>query len=282
MFRIFVFIFISLSLTGCASLMNQATQKMADNLSAAMLNQDDLETVKAGSPAYLILIDSLIEGNPEDSGLMLSRSRLYSSYASAFVEEPTRRKRLAAKSLDYARQALCLELKEICDKLVSRSEDFSGLIDTVQVKDQPLLYGFASAWAGWLQANTDDWNAVAQIPKLNTLFERSLELDEQYDNGGAHLYLGVLNSQIPATLGGKPERAKNHFEKADRLSAGKNLMVKVLYAEHYARLVFDQSLHDQLLKDVLGAEVNHPGLTLVNALAKQRAGQLLQESKEFF
>ena len=270
------------NLSGCASIISSATQKMADNLSLAMLNQNDLGIVKAGSPAYLIMIDSLIEGDPNNVSLLISGSKLYGSYTSAFVEDEERSKRLADKSLSFARRALCLDLKALCNKLDSKLDEIKPVLNTIKKKQQPLLFAFASAWAGWIQVNTDDWNAIAQIPKLTAMLKRSVELDESYDSGGAYLYLGVLASQIPPSLGGKPEEGRNYFEKALRLSEGKNLMVNVLFAEHYTRLVFDQDLHDQLLKTVLAANQAEPGLTLINTLAKKRAAALLAESPDYF
>ena len=38
--------------TGCASLVSSAASKFADNLSAAVLNQNDPEIVRDGAPAY--------------------------------------------------------------------------------------------------------------------------------------------------------------------------------------------------------------------------------------
>ena len=282
MLRITIVVLLGLLTSGCASMISSATQKMADNLSQAMLNQNDLETVKAGAPAYLIMIDSLIEGDPENSELLVAGSKLYASYASAFVDDETRAKLLADKSLAYARIALCQDLTDLCQALESKQDRFTLVVQQVSKKHQPVLYAFASAWASWIQVNTDDWNAIAQIPKLNTLFQHSIALDEQYDQGGAHLYLGVLASQIPPSLGGKPEQARFHFEQARKLSQNQNLMVGVHYAEHYARLMFEQELHDQLLKQVLKAEADVPGMTLINTLAQQRAAVLLAESEDFF
>ena len=95
------------SIAGCASMLNTATGRMADNITTAMLNQDDIETVRAGAPAYLLMIDGLIEGSPKDESLLLAGSKLYSSYASAFVTDEDRSKRMANKSLSYARTAMC-------------------------------------------------------------------------------------------------------------------------------------------------------------------------------
>ena len=280
--RPFLLFILLLQLGGCASYIGSATQKMADNLSLAMLHQDDLEIVKAGSPAYLIMIDSLVQGDPQNVDLLLSAARMYGSYSSAFVEQKQRSKRLADKALGYARSALCLELEPLCNILDTRLNELEPVLQSLPKKHQPLLYAFASAWAGWIQAHTDDWNALAQIPKLNAMLLRSVALDELYDHGNAYLYLGVLSSQIPSSMGGKPELGRAYFEQALKLSEEKNLMVKVLFAEHYARLVYDQELHDRLLQQVLDAEASQPHYTLINTLAKQRAAILLDQSSSFF
>jgi hypothetical protein len=59
-------------------------------------------------------------------------------------------------------------------------------------------------------------------------------------------------------------------------------MYKVLMAKHYARNVFDRELHDRLLNEVLEAQAEYPGYTLVNTLARNEAKKLLAESAEFF
>ena len=271
-----------LMFTGCASLMNSATGRIADNITLAILNQNDLKTVQSGAPAYLLMIDGLIEGSPDNTKLLLAGSKLYSSYTSAFIDDEDRAKRLANKSFAYAKTALCNDIPKLCDATIGRLDDFIDDLANTDIGDLPVLYGFATAWASWIQANSSDWNALASLPQLTALFEHCVALDEQFDNGGAHIYLGVLSTQLPPALGGKPEKGRSHFERAIEISAGKNLMIKVLMAEHYARLVFDQKLHDELLQNVLSDPAEFPGLTLINTLAKQQASSLLAESSDFF
>jgi hypothetical protein len=271
-----------LLLTGCASLISSATTRMADNITLAILNQNDLETVRLGAPAYLLMLDGLIEGDAENTDLLLAGAKLYSSYTSAFIEDEERAKRLAEKSFGYARTALCIEVPDLCQSLPAKLKEFENTLNETSARDLPTLYGFATAWAGWIQVNVDDWNALADLPKLTALFEQCLALDEKFDDGGSHLYLGVLATQIPPSLGGKPEKGRAHFERANEISAGKNLMVNVLMAQHYARMVFDQELHDQLLQAVLTEPAEVPGLTLINTIAKLQASELLEESVDFF
>ena len=65
-------------------------------------------------------------------------------------------------------------------------------------------------------------------------------------------------------------------------SGGRNLYAKALMAEYYARLVFDQALHDRLLEEVLAADPAQTGFTLVNVLAQSRARELQASGKDFF
>jgi hypothetical protein len=133
-----------------------------------------------------------------------------------------------------------------------------------------------------IEVNAGDFNSIADLPKLQALLLRCVSIDPQIDNGGAYLYLGVLDSIRPASLGGKPEEGKAYFDKALELSSGKNQMVRVLYAQFYARLVFDKELHDKLLNQVLIADPVAPGLTLINTLAKAKAKALLASGKDYF
>ncbi len=271
-----------LTLTGCASLVSSATSNMADDITLAILNQNDPQTVREGAPAYLLMIDGLIEGDPENSRLLRAGSRLYGSYASAFVDDEARARRLAGKSLAYARRALCLEVKAVCAQLEARLEPFRQSLGKADRRDLEVLYVFGAAWAGWIQSNSSDWNAIADLARVTALFEHCLILDENHDGGGAHVYLGVIKSLLPPAVGGKPEVARRHFERAIEISAGNNLMVKVLMAKHYARLVFDRELHDSLLLSVQAASAESEGYTLMNSMAQAQARQLLAESEDFF
>ncbi|MGD8421124.1 MAG: TRAP transporter TatT component family protein, partial [Gammaproteobacteria bacterium] len=176
---------IMLMTSACATLMNSATGKMADNLTLAILNQGDLETVRSGAPAYLLMIDGLIQGSPDDSDLLLAGSKLYSSYTSAFIDDPERARRMSRKSFEYATRAVCADLERLCTAMEGQTDEFRDAVAGVQGKNLPLVYGLATAWTGWLQANSDDWNAVIDLPRLRLLFERCLELDERFDGGGA-------------------------------------------------------------------------------------------------
>lgn len=271
-----------LILTSCSSIISSATNNMAKNLSSAIINNDDLATVKSGAPAYLIMLDSFIEGDPNDSNMLISASKLYSAYAGVFVKDKERAKRLTQKSLDFALRANCLINEDSCHLKTIKFQKFEQIINQYEKDNIDYLFTLGSSWAGWIQSHSDDWNAAADLARISKIMNKALKLDEQYQSGQVHLYLGVLNTLLPPALGGKPEVGKHHFEKAIQFSGNKNLMAKVVYAEKYARLMFNQELHDKLLNDVLKTEPRSKGFTLTNMLAHEQAKELLASGKDYF
>ena len=161
-------------------------------------------------------------------------------------------------------------------------EEFVASLGVLGKRDVPTFYAFTVSWLIAIKANSSDWGALADLPKVEAALERIVELDESYERGSAHLYLGILQTLRPSSLGGKPEEGRWHFERALALSGGKDLGVKVEYARGYARLLYDRELHDRLLREVLAADPESPGLTLINVLAREQAEELLRSGEDYF
>ncbi|MBX3726328.1 MAG: hypothetical protein KF823_10485 [Xanthomonadales bacterium] len=269
-------------LHGCAALVGRATSNLAGNLSAGIENHDDPETVATALPAYLLMLDGLIEGSPDSPGLLVAGARLYGVYAGVFVDQPARARRLARRAYDYAGRAFCPTHPGICASRGQPFETFEAQVAQLPGRDLEGLYAYAAAWAGMIQADSGDWALIAEIPKVDALLRRVVELDSEHAGGQPWLYLGVLATLLPPAYGGRPEDGQAHFERALALSGGRNQMARVLYAQHYTRLVFDRELHDRLVAEVLTADPRAPGLTLVNVLAQQRAAELRDSADDYF
>ena len=266
-----------LSISACS------ISRLPDNLSRSMMNQEDPAIVEAGAPAYLLLLDALILTYPDNENFLMAGARLYGAYAGVFSKDPQEAKPLADKAMGYARRALCEYDADACELIDGPADQLrAGLDEEFDDDDIDVFYAMGTAWAGWIQANSDDWNAVAQLNKVQTLLSWVAEHDPSYDNGTLQVYLGVLATQLPPSVGGKPEVGREHFEKAIEYSDGHNLMAYVLYAKQYARLMFDQELHDSLLQQALDKDPAYEGLTLINHLAQQQAQTLLDESSDYF
>ncbi len=269
-----------LFLNGCSGI----SENMASNLAAAIKNNNDLEIVKAGSPSYLIMIDSFLEDDPNNEEILRIAADLNATYAEIFIVGSQQRARLmTAKALTYAQLACCNFDDNLCNLATIDFQQFSLIIDQLDnADDLPFLFSLGSAWVGWVQVRRDDFKAIAQISKIEKIMTRIVEIDEKYMNGGAHLYLGSLAILLPPSIGGKPEVAQKHFLRAIELGGEHNLIAKVIYAEKYGRMMFDQELHDRLLQEVLAADPTFKGYTLSNVLAQKRAKKLLASGTEYF
>ena len=271
-----------LMLPACSRMVSNATSDLADNLAQAIANNDDPDTVRAGGPAYLLMMDGLVHRDPENPALLMRAAALYSAYGEAFVDDPARARRLSQRALRYATRALCVHDQGDCHLRQADFDVFEARIQRVDEQEVPLFYTWGAAWAGWIQARSDDLDAVAELSRVEAIMQRIAVVDEGYQQGGAHLYLGAFAILVPPALGGKPEVARQHFERAIALSGGENLMAKVVFARRYARMVYDRPLHDRLLMDVLAADPDVPGMVLWNILAQEQARELLASADDFF
>ena len=258
------------------------TSRVTEGLTSAVLDHNDPETVREGAPAYLLMVDAMIAGDPDNTGLLIAGAQLYSSYTSGFVSDQERASRLAERGRSYGWRGLCEVESATCDSWQLPFADFQHIIDGVQARHVPALFAAGASWATWVQVNRADWLAVADKARVEAIMLRVTDLDEDYRDGAAYTYLGVLNSIIPAALGGKPEQGREDFERSIELAQGRDLMTKVLLAKEYARMVFDRELHDRLLHEVIKADPNVPGLVLLNSMAQAQARILLAESDAYF
>ena len=266
--------------SGCANLISGIMSQMADDLAGSILNSEDIDTVREGVPAYLLLMDSFLRSSPDSVELLLAASNLNGAF-SALLDDEARIKRFSDKSMRYVEHAACVSKSPLCDARQQRYANFEQTVGSLKVGDVPVAYSLGVAWVGRLQANSDDWAVIAELSRAKLLMERVIELDEYHENGGPHLYMGGMETLLPASMGGKPEKGRAHFDKAIDINEA-YLMTKVIYAQQYARLVFDQELHDRLLNEVLSADPVVEGMTLTNRIAQERAADLLASSNDYF
>jgi hypothetical protein len=260
-----------------------AVGSVLEEVATASSKQSDITVIREGTPAYLMLIDGLIEAYPQNEELLIAGAKAYSSYAALFSEEERDKARLLyLKAKEYGLRALSKrrEFKEVLPKPLNQFEPCLGELGK---KDVPALFWTASCWGSWISLSTDSVEALAEVPKVICMMQRVLDLDEAFYYGGAHLFMGVYHTSRPEAYGGNPEKACSHFNRAFELSQEKFLMAHVLYAKYYARQTFDRELFVSTLEKVLEAPADSvPELTLVNTVAKQQAKELLEKVDDYF
>lgn len=272
----------ALSAGGCASMMSSVASGLADNLSTAMLNQDDPEIVRAGAPSYLLLLDSFIEGDPDNPEILAAGATLYASYGAVFANDELRAMRLTTRARSYGARSICEAYRPSCAWPGATYDEFVATLDGIQHRDSEYLYAYGVASLAYLRAHSSDWNSLAELPQIEALFNRYLDISGDEVNSSVYTYMGILLTLRPPALGGQPEKAREYFEKSIALSNGKDLAAKVDYARSYARLLYERELHDSLLEEVLAADPYQPGFVLSNVMAQEEAAVLLADADDYF
>jgi len=256
---------------------------MLEDVVRASYRQSDLRMVREGTPAYLMLLDGMVEAWPDHAQLLIAAAQGYASFASVFLEDQDREyaKQLTAKGKQYALRSLAL--KGLKDPLQNPFDDFKKDLTRFRKKEVPYLFWGATCWTTWINLNLDSVEAIAELPRVEAMMQRVMELDEAFYYGGPHLFMGIWFASRPKIAGGDLPRAQGHFRKAIELGQGKFLMADVYYASTYARQALDKDLFISLLQGVLKKPADDPSeLTLLNTVAKKKAQDLLDRTQEYF
>jgi hypothetical protein len=275
-------ILVSFFTSGCTIIVSRAADSFGSNLTSAILNQDDPETVKAGMPSYMLLMDSFVEGSPDSPTMLGAASSLYASYGGLFADDETRARRLTRRARTYASDAMCHSFAESCHWDELTFQEFEASLGGVAESEAKALYTYGFALLAYIRAHADDFDALAELPQAEAILIRYIELVGDAANPAAFNYLGILQTLRPPMYGGKPEEARANFEKAIELTGGQDLSVKVEFARGYARTMYDQELHDQLVAEVLQASPYADGFTLLNVLAQEQALELARTAPDYF
>ena len=266
----------------CATVVATAGGGLAGNLNTAIMNQDDPALVRDGAPAYLLMLDSFVEGAPENVTVLIAAAELYSAYGVVFVDDPIRSRKLTTRGRAYGQRALCAAKKSVCGIWELNYDDFIAQLQYLDDKDAEALYTFGLSWIAYIQAHSDDWSALAKLPLAQATLRRVQVIASSYEQANIEHFLAVLDTIRPPALGGDFEAGLAHYERAMSLSGGYDLSIMVDFAKYYARTLYERDLHDRLLNEVLAADPVYPGYTLFNTLAQTEAQALLDSADDYF
>lgn len=288
-----------LAITPACNVQRFAVGKLGDALAEGgetWMRDDDPELVRAAAPFSLKLVESLLEKDPRHDGLLFAATSGFTQYAWGFVQQDAER----AESVDLARSR---ELAERARKLYHRAreyglrgldarhpgfreavlEDPATAIADAERADVPFLYWTAAAWGLELSLSKTDPLAIADLPAVQAMIDRALELDEGWNGGAIHGFLILFEETRPGGGRDWPERAKKHFERAVELSKGERAAPFVAYAEAVPMKKQDKAGFVALLERALAVDVaKNPAVRLENELARSRARWLLSRVDDLF
>jgi predicted anti-sigma-YlaC factor YlaD len=277
------------------SIKKLAVNKLGDAMAeggATFASDEDPELIEAAVPFSLKLMESLLAESPRHRELLTAVASGFTQYAYAFVQlegdrlEETdldaatasweRAKKLYLRARDYAVRGLDARREGTGDAL---RVDPASALEGTGPKDVPLLYWTAASWAGAIALSKDDPDLVGDLPIIEALIGRALELDESYREGAIHEFLIVYEMTRPGGECDPAARAREHFARAMELTGGQLASPLVALAESVAVAEQDRVEFEELLRRALAIDPDlRPEWRLANLVFQRRARWLLERT----
>jgi len=285
--------------SGCASPRKMAINMVGDALAGTgttFAADPDPELVKEAVPFGLKLMEALLAETPEHKELLLAATSGFTQYAYAFVQPEAdkiededfdaaeairdRARKLYLRARDYGLRSLEVRHEDMTGLLLTDPDAAVAMADK---KDVPNLYWTAAAWGAAISLGLDDPELIADMPSVEAMIDRALELDEAYEAGAIHTFL-VSYEMIRQGAEGEPaERARKHYNRAIELSGGQQAGPYVALAEAVSVETQNKKEFNELLEKALEVDVDaRPEWRLLNIIMQRRAEWLLGRTEDLF
>lgn len=292
-----VAVFAICAASGC-SLKTMAVRTVADTLSQSgdtFSRDEDPDLVREAVPFALKTYESLLDTLPEHEGLLLASCSGFTQYSYAFVQtdadliesedyEAASRLRERALKLFLRGRGYCIRALELQRPGIEQTlqTDPSNALTWATRKEVPLLYWTGASWGAAISIGLDRPELVSDVPAVKALITRALELQEDYERGAIHAIMISLEA-LPEAMGGSPERARRHFERAVELSGGNDPGPYVTLAQSVALPAQNRDQFVQSLEKALAIDPNaNPSSRLAVLIAQKRAKHLLSRVDDLF
>jgi predicted anti-sigma-YlaC factor YlaD len=163
-------------------------------------------------------------------------------------------------------------------------KDPQSALAVTRRRDVPLLYWTAASHGLAIASSKDDPEMIAQLPVVEAIIRRVLDLDESWNGGAAHeFFISIENSRVGVKPSEIQERMKTHFERALTLSKGTRATLFVSYAEAASVATQNRAEFQSLLERALAIDPGaHPEMRLATLVAQHRARWLFSRADELF
>ena len=256
---------------------------MFDKTVEALMREGDLKFAEAAMAGDLKLLEGVTDSDPSNVRYLELACMGYTSYALAFAaDDPSRALLFYSRAQGFGVRGM-VQRGIPLSAFTADAATMTSALRRLGRGDVPLVFWTADAWGSAISLQPDDTDVIAAVPTANALMEWVRGQDPDYFYGGPSLYFGVYYGSYPPSLGGRPDLARENFEKARASAGGRFLMTDVLYARTYAVQTQDRQLFHDLLTRVVDAPADLlPEQRLANAVARGRARALLAHEEELF
>jgi predicted anti-sigma-YlaC factor YlaD len=285
--------------SGCSLLRWYAIDQLANAVAhsgTTWSSEEDPDLLKAAAPFSLKLMESVLAETPQHQGLLSATASGFTQYAFAFVQQDadeleardlaaaealrTRAKRLYLRARNYGLRGLAVNHPGFPNALLA---DPRAAVRATTTADVPFLYWTAAGWAAAISLSVDTPELIAQIPAMEALMDRALELNDRYNRGAIHTFLITYEMSRQGAAGDPAARARAHFERAMALAEGTSAAPLVALAEAVAVRQQDLKGFESLLNRALAMNPDaHPDTRLLNLVMQRRARWLLSRKAELF
>lgn len=259
------------------------TADMAVRGMSAIESEDDLYVAKEAALPLIKMLEVLYRSDPSNKKLLGLLAKVYGNYAFGFAELEAmkngdkswgeRAVNFYGKGKDYGIKALSSGKNDF-DKVPMN--ELPAVLRKFGKKDSSKLFWTAFDWGSYINLKRDDITEAANLPRIEAMIDRVIEIDPWFNCGSAYAFKGAIIAGNPLRNGGRPETAEPYFQKAFEACDGKFLMNRVMYAEWYLRNMNDEATFKSTLAGVISADAALlPSQRLANELAKERARVLL-------
>jgi predicted anti-sigma-YlaC factor YlaD len=259
-------------------------------------SDDDPELVAQALPFGLKVMESVLAETPEHEGLLLAAAKGYTQYSYAFVYLDAIKAReddyFAARKMELRSKKLFLRARNYgLQGLEAGSQGFRtafnnnprSAVQSVDIDSIGLLYWTAASWAAAITADKTDAYLMADLPKVDAMVDRMMELDPGYNNGAVHSLMISYEMVRLAEEGEPADRARGHFRKAVALSRGQDAGPYVSFATAVCVPAEHRDEYIQYLNTALSIDpYANPELTLSNCLMQEYAQWLLEHIDNYF
>jgi predicted anti-sigma-YlaC factor YlaD len=162
--------------------------------------------------------------------------------------------------------------------------DAGAALRVTRRREVPLLYWTAASHGLAIAASKDNAEMIAQLPLVEALIRRVLELDESWNGGAAHeFFISIENSRVGVKPAETQQRMREHFERALALSKGTRASLFVSYAEAASVGAQNRAEFQSLLERALAIDADaRPEIRLATLISQRRARWLLGRADELF
>lgn len=276
----------TLLLSSCSlnKLVIRQSSRLLDYGALALYEESDLKLAEQALASNIILLEGMVKGDPGNMKLVVLTSQALAGYALGFAEDtsPERARIFYLRARDLGMTILKQD-RRFAAALDGPVENLQQAMQNFGKADVPLLFWTGFSWAGWVNLSLDDPQSFADLPKIQIIMQRVLDLDQNYFNGATLLYFGSVWGVKPKLFGGDPEKAREFFEKNLQVTKGTFLLSYIYYVRYYAVKTLNEELFDQLIDKVMSASIDVlPEYRLLNAIAKEKAKELLSRKADMF